>query len=78
MILARRGRALVLLLAVPLYYLLLQSALHSEYRYILAIHYFLFVIASVTLYVLGSALARGTYLSIKSVKRIAGTERKLL
>ncbi|HET9532370.1 MAG TPA: glycosyltransferase family 39 protein [Blastocatellia bacterium] len=77
MSLARRGRALVLLLAVPLYYLLVQSALHTEYRYILAIHYFLFVIASVTLYLLGSSLARGTYLSIKSVKRLSGTRRKL-
>lgn len=48
--LARRGRALVLLLAVPAYYLCAQSALSTEYRYILAIHYFLFVVAAATLY----------------------------
>ena len=48
--LARRGRALLLLLAVPAYYLCAQSALSTEYRYILAIHYFLFVIAAATVY----------------------------
>ncbi|HEX8088343.1 MAG TPA: glycosyltransferase family 39 protein, partial [Blastocatellia bacterium] len=33
-----RGSALAALLAVPGYYLLAQSAFHTEYRYILAIH----------------------------------------
>ncbi len=46
---ARRWRELAILLAVPLYYMCAQSALHTEYRYILAIHYFLFVIAAVTI-----------------------------
>jgi len=44
---ARRWRVLAILLAVPLYYMFAQSALHTEYRYILAIHYFLFIIAAV-------------------------------
>jgi Dolichyl-phosphate-mannose-protein mannosyltransferase len=48
--LARRGRALLMLLAVPAYYLCVQSALSTEYRYTLAIHYFLFVIAATALY----------------------------
>lgn len=48
--LARRQRELSMLLAVPLYYLCLQSALHTEYRYILAIHYFLFILVGTTLY----------------------------
>lgn len=47
---ARRWRALLLLLVVPAYYLLVQSALHTEYRYILAIHYLLFIVAAVTVY----------------------------
>ena len=47
---AGRGRAIVVLLAVPAYYLCAQSALSTEYRYILAIHYFLFVMGAVTLY----------------------------
>ncbi|MDT5263195.1 MAG: hypothetical protein QOC61_2199 [Acidobacteriota bacterium] len=47
---ARRRRALAALLAVPLYYLCVQSALHTEYRYVLAVHYFFFVIAAAALY----------------------------
>jgi dolichyl-phosphate-mannose-protein mannosyltransferase len=45
-----RRRALAILLAVPFYYLIFQSALHTEYRYILAIHYFLFIPAAVAIY----------------------------
>jgi hypothetical protein len=47
MIRARRRNALVILLVVPAYYLCIQSALHTEYRYVLAIHYFLFVLVAV-------------------------------
>jgi hypothetical protein len=56
LLLARRGRSLLILLVVPFYYLLLQSPLHTEYRYILAIHYFLFVIAATTIYFAGAAI----------------------
>jgi hypothetical protein len=52
--LAGRGRALLIVLAVPAYYLSVQSAFHTEYRYILAVHYFLFVLAAVTLYLVGA------------------------
>lgn len=57
---SRRGGALVILLVVPCYYLLVQSALHTEYRYILGMHYFLFVIAAVTLYCSATAIKQGT------------------
>jgi hypothetical protein len=57
--LARRRRALSVLLIVPLYYLCMQSALHTEYRYILAIHYFLFVFTGTTLYCVGKLIVRG-------------------
>jgi hypothetical protein len=63
----RRGPALLVLLAVPAYYLLVQSALHTEYRYILAIHYFLLVIAAVTFACLGEAIARALKLAAKAV-----------
>jgi len=53
--LAGRGRALMVLLAVPAYYLCVQSALSTEYRYILAIHYFLFVLAAATFMVISVA-----------------------
>ena len=61
--LARQGRALAVLLIVPVYYLLAQSPLGTEYRYVLAIHYFLFVIAAATIYhaslVIGQSTRRG-------------------
>jgi hypothetical protein len=45
----RRRRELAALLTVPLYFLCVQSALHTEYRYVLAVHYLLFVVAAVAL-----------------------------
>lgn len=54
-----RLKALSTLLAVPLYYLCVQSALHTEYRYILVIHYFLFMLAGTTLYFLATVIWRG-------------------
>jgi len=45
----RRWRELAALLAVPLYFLCVQSALHTEYRYVLAVHYLLFVVAAFAL-----------------------------
>jgi Dolichyl-phosphate-mannose-protein mannosyltransferase len=55
---ARRWKSLLVLLAVPAYYLLVQSALHTEYRYILTVHYFLFVMAAVTLSCFGALIAQ--------------------
>ncbi len=45
----RKRRELCALLAVPLYFLCVQSALHTEYRYVLAVHYLLFVVAAYAL-----------------------------
>ncbi|HEY0322801.1 MAG TPA: glycosyltransferase family 39 protein [Pyrinomonadaceae bacterium] len=47
---ARAFRPLVILLIVPAYYLSIQSATHTEYRYILIIHYFLFALAALIIY----------------------------
>jgi hypothetical protein len=52
----RKLTTLVLLLVVPAYYLCVQSALHTEYRYVLIIHYLLFVLVAVALYQAGSYL----------------------
>lgn len=52
----RAGDALTLLLVVPLYFLCAQSALHTEYRYVLAVHYFLFVLAAAALHWAGCKL----------------------
>ena len=48
-VLAKNWRTLFLISAVPLYYLVAQSLLHTEYRYVLGIHYFAFIAAAITL-----------------------------
>lgn len=67
LVLARRGRAIALLLTVPGYYLVAQSALSTEYRYILTIHNFLFVAAAVTLYCAGQLIKRGALSARRSM-----------
>ena len=52
----RQFQTLALLLVVPCYYFCTQSALHTEYRYVLVIHYFLFVLAAVAVYTIGCKL----------------------
>ena len=69
---AAQGRTLLLLIAVPVYYLCTQSFLHTEYRYTLPIHYFLFVLAAVALYCTGAA----TWSGAVWVKRAAFNQRK--
>jgi hypothetical protein len=59
LILAGQRNSIALLLIVPAYYLCIQSALHTEYRYVLAIHYFLFILVAVSLYRAGAYLWRG-------------------
>jgi len=54
----RQARSLAILLVVPLYFLCVQSALHTEYRYVLTIHYFLFVVAAFGIYRVGLAARR--------------------
>ncbi|HEX7176370.1 MAG TPA: glycosyltransferase family 39 protein [Pyrinomonadaceae bacterium] len=46
---ARRWGAIALLLSVPVYYMCTQSALWTEFRYILPMHYFLFILAALGL-----------------------------
>ncbi len=57
----RRGRWRVaaVLLAVPVYYACTQSLLWTEFRYILAMHYFLFILAAVGLHGAGRLLWAG-------------------
>jgi 4-amino-4-deoxy-L-arabinose transferase-like glycosyltransferase len=57
MIYQRQIHALAILLVVPFYYFCIQSALHTEYRYVLVIHYFLFVLAAFALYTIGSKIS---------------------
>ena len=43
----KRSQALVILLVVPVYYFCVQSIVHTEYRYVLAVDYFLFALVGV-------------------------------
>jgi hypothetical protein len=65
---ARRWVALLVLLAVPAYYLCVQSVFHNEYRYILAIHYLLFIMAAVSVYAGGKLIGLAAH-------RVAATLR---
>lgn len=47
---ARLWYTLGILLVVPAYFFCVQSALHTEYRYVLVIHYFLFVFVAAAIY----------------------------
>ena len=54
--LASRRRALFILM-VPLYYLLAQGLLHTEFRYTIPMHYFVFVFAAVTWVLIGAVIS---------------------
>jgi hypothetical protein len=58
----RKFPSLAILLIVPCYYFCSQSALHTEYRYVLVIHYFLFVLAAVAIYSITCRIKRMFYL----------------
>jgi hypothetical protein len=48
LIIRRASRALIILSVVPIYFFCVQSIVHTEYRYVLAVDYFLFALAAVT------------------------------
>jgi hypothetical protein len=58
LLLAERVRDILILLAVPAYYMCVQSFLHTEYRYVLAAQPFLYVLAGVALYFLWLTIRR--------------------
>jgi len=51
-LLCRRWREALLVAAAPIYYVIFQSALHTEYRYILPVHYFAFIFAAISIYLM--------------------------
>lgn len=71
---ARRGRVLLILLVVPAYYLVTHAPFSTEYRYILAIHCFLFVMAAVTLHCAGVSIGQAAvYVRKMRIRRLAAT-----
>ena len=55
-LLVSRRRA-VFILMVPLYFFVAQGLLHTEFRYTLPMHYFLFVFAAVTWVLIGAGIS---------------------
>jgi hypothetical protein len=55
---ARQRHTVTVLLVVPTYYFCVQSALHTEYRYVMVIHYLLFILVSVAIYSLWITVAQ--------------------
>ena len=47
LIIRKQSRALVILAVVPVYFFCVQSIVHTEYRYVLAVDYFLFALVGV-------------------------------
>jgi hypothetical protein len=60
MVIARRWRAILILLSVPLYYVVSHSPFSTEYRYVLAVHCFLFIFGAVALYCAALVIGRAT------------------
>ena len=58
LIFQKQSRALVVLSIAPVYFFAVQSIVHTEYRYVLAVDYFLFALVGVTLSTFGGVLAR--------------------
>ena len=54
----QRWPALITLLVVPIYFFLVQSIVHTEYRYVLAVNYFLFALVGVAVAWVGGIVKR--------------------
>jgi hypothetical protein len=72
LIISGQRNTIAILLIIPAYYLCIQSALHTEYRYVLAIHYFLFVLVAVALHRAGAYLLRW----LKKIPLLRGFARR--
>ena len=72
LVLRKHSRALIILLVVPLYFFCVQSMVHTEYRYVLAVDYFLFALAGVAVAWVGNlVMAKMAKLRAAQTKRAA-------
>ena len=58
LIFQKQSRALIVLSIVPVYFFTVQSIVHTEYRYVLAVDYFLFALVGVTVSFAGRFVIR--------------------
>jgi hypothetical protein len=63
----KRWSELLIILAVPGYYIITHAGFSVEYRYILAIHYFFFIAGAVTIYTVWQMCGRA-YAGIKTLR----------
>jgi hypothetical protein len=70
----RRNAALALTLTVPLYYLFSHAPIHFEYRYILPVYFFWFILAGLAIHLIGLIFIR---LVIWLTSRIRSTKAVL-
>ena len=54
----KQSTALVVLSIVPVYFFCVQSTVHTEYRYVLAVDYFLFAFAGIAVSYVGSLVIK--------------------
>jgi hypothetical protein len=73
LLIGSRRRALVILI-VPLYYFLFQSVMHTEFRYTLAMRYFLFVFAAIVWTLLISTAVTGLREGVSRIVRLKQAE----
>jgi hypothetical protein len=67
LIFQKHSRALIILSIVPVYFFCVQSVVHTEYRYVLAVDYFLFALAAVTIsWVISLVMARYALLGART------------
>ena len=55
-IVRKQNAALLILSVVPVYYFCVQSAFHTEYRYVLAVNYFVFAFAAIAITWIASSI----------------------
>ena len=66
-VLIRRRNLLILM--VPFYYSIFQSAMHNEFRHILPPHYFLFIFGAMVWVIIGCNVRRAALLTSKSFSK---------
>ena len=54
LVIKKQWPALIILLVVPAYFFCVQSIVHTEYRYVLAVDYFLFALVGATVACVGN------------------------
>jgi hypothetical protein len=59
LIIQKQSRALIILMVVPIYFFSVQSIVHTEYRYVLAVEYFLFALVGVAVAWAGNLIKTG-------------------